>query len=189
MRANSAAAITVTAVVAPSWGTGYLTFPRIALSAYNYAFIGGVFAYFAHRRLNVAWARTLLVLAPGFAIGGEFFVQTEWKLFCVSVAGSCLVVGIARLALERDAGRDDLLTKLGDGSYGLYLIHNAVIALVFNTWIVVREVHWLWGILGLLAIGMGSGLLYGQVEHRLYGRLKARFPRPPWRQAAVAASD
>ncbi len=42
-----AVAITVVAVVSPSWGAGFTpTFPRIALSAYNYAFIGGVLAFY-----------------------------------------------------------------------------------------------------------------------------------------------
>ena len=88
-----------------------------------------------------------------------------------------------------DAKRDGLLTQWGDASYGLYLIHNAVIVLVFNALIGVRQVHWLVGILGLFAIGMGSGLFYGQIEHRLYGFLKSRFSRPPWtRRSKVAAT-
>jgi hypothetical protein len=41
-----AAAITVGAVVAPLWRTTPTpTFPRLALSAYNYSFIGGVLAW------------------------------------------------------------------------------------------------------------------------------------------------
>jgi peptidoglycan/LPS O-acetylase OafA/YrhL len=184
-----AAAITVAAVVAPSWGTSYTpTFPRIALSAYNYAFIGGVGAYYAHRHLDLRFARTLFALVPALAIGSEFFLQTEWKLLCVSVAAFCLVAGIARVALTHDASRDGLLTQWGDASYGLYLIHNAVIALVFNALIGVRQVHWLVGILGLLAIGMGAGLLYGQLEHRLYGFLKSRFGRAPWLRSAEATA-
>jgi peptidoglycan/LPS O-acetylase OafA/YrhL len=184
-----AAAITVGSVVAPSWGTALTpTFPRIALSAYNYAFIGGVLAFYFHRRLDLAFARTLLALVPGFAIGGEFFAQTEWRLLCVGIAATCLVGGVARLALRQDATRDGLLTQWGDASYGLYLIHNAAIALAFNALIGVRQVHWLAGILGLFAIGMGSGLLYGQVEHRLYGFLKSRFPRAPWPRRAAAAA-
>jgi len=182
-----AVAITVGAIVAPSWGTTLTpTFPRLALSAYNYAFIGGVLAYYVHRRLDVVIARTLLALVPGFAIGGEFFAQTEWRLLCVSLASTCLVAGLARVALVRDAKADGILTQWGDASYGLYLMHNAVIALVFNALIGVRQVHWLVGILGLLAIGMGSGLLYGMLEHRLYGYLKGRFRRAPWQRARAA---
>jgi peptidoglycan/LPS O-acetylase OafA/YrhL len=183
-----AAAITITAVVQPSWGAGYTpTLTRIGMSAYNYAFIGGVFAFFLHRRFDLRWARALVALVPGFAIGGEFFAQTEWKLLCVSLAAFCLVTGIARIALARDAKKDGLLTQLGDASYGLYLMHNAVIALVFGALIGVRQVHWLVGIFGLLGIGLGAGLLYGQLEHRLYGVLKARFPRAPWRREAAVA--
>lgn len=185
-----AGAITVAAIVAPSWGTSFTpTFPRIALSAYNYAFIGGVLAFYAHRHLDLRFARTFFALVPALAIGSEFFIQTEWKLLCVSLAAFCLVAGIARVALERDASKDGVLTQWGDASYGLYLVHNAIIALVFNSLIAVREVHWLAGILGLFAIGMGAGLLYGQLEHRLYGFLKSRFARAPWqRRPAVAAT-
>ena len=183
-----ALAITIVAVVWPSWGAAFTpTFPRIALSAYNYAFIGGVLAFYAHRHLDLAVARTLFVLVPGFALGGEFFAQTEWRLLCVSLAATCLVTGTARVALTRDAKKDGLLTQWGDASYGLYLIHNAVIALVFNALIGVRQVHWLVGIVGLFAIGMGSGLLYGMLEHQLYGYLKARFRRAPWQRAPAAA--
>jgi exopolysaccharide production protein ExoZ len=183
-----AIAIAVVAVVAPSWGAGYTpTFPRIALSAYNFAFIGGVLAFYIHRRLDLRFARTLFALAPGFAIGGEFFAQTEWRLLCVSLAAFCIVAGTARVALARDASRDGLLTQWGDASYGLYLIHNAVIVLAFNALIGVRQVHWLAGILGLFAIGMGAGLLYGQLEHRLYGFLKARFSRAPWQRRSAPA--
>lgn len=182
------AAITAGAIAAPSWGTSITaTFPRIALSAYNYAFIGGVFAFYLHRRFDLRFARTLFALVPGLAVGSEFFAQTEWKLLWVSGAAFCLVTGVARLALDRDAKRDGLLTQWGDASYGLYLVHNAVIALVFNALIGVRQVHWLAGILGLLAIGMGAGLLYGQIEHRLYGYLKARFPRAPWQRRPAPA--
>jgi len=181
-------AIAAVAVASPSWGAGYTpTFPRIALSAYNFAFIGGVLAYYIHRRLDLRFARTLFALAPGFAIGGEFFAQTEWKLLCVSLAAFCLVAGIARIALARDADKDGLLTQWGDASYGLYLVHNAVIWLVFNALIGVRQVHWAAAILGLFAIGMGAGLLYGQLEYRLYGLLKARFPRAPWQRRAAPA--
>ena len=188
-----AAAILTVAVVAPSWGTRLTpTFPRIALSAYNLAFIGGVLAFYIHRRLDLRFARTLFALVPAFAIGGEFVVQTEWRLLCVSLAAFCLVAGTARVALAGDAKRDGLVTQWGDASYGLYLIHNAVIVLVFNALIGVRQVHWLVGVLGLFAIGMGSGLLYGQIEHRIYGFLKSRFTHAPWQRrgadAAVLAS-
>jgi exopolysaccharide production protein ExoZ len=185
-----AVAITVGAVVAPSWGTSLTpTFPGIALSAYNYAFIGGVLTFYIHRRLNLSLARTLFLLVPGFAIAGEFFLQTEWRLLCVSLAATCLVAGAARVALDRDASKDSVLTQWGDASYGLYLVHNAIIALVFNSLIAVREVHWLVGILGLFAVGMGTGILYGQLEHRLYGLLKSRFARAPWQlRSEVAAT-
>jgi peptidoglycan/LPS O-acetylase OafA/YrhL len=186
-----AAAIGVVGAVSPSWGAGFTpTFPRIALSPYNFAFIGGVLAFYVHRRFDLRIACTLLAAAPAFAIGGEFFAQTEWKLLSVSLGAFCLVAGIARVALAGDARKDGLLTQWGDASYGLYLIHSAVIALVFNALIGVRQVHWLVGILGLLAIGMAAGLLYGEFEHRLYGYLKARFPRAPWqrRSATTAAA-
>jgi len=184
-----AIAITAGAVAAPSWGTSLTpSFPRLALSAYNYAFIGGVFAFYLHRRLDIVLARTLFALVPGLAIAGEFFAQTEWRLLCVGLAATCLVVGTARVALARDAKPDGLLTQWGDSSYGLYLFHNAAIALVFNALIGVRQVHWLVGILGLFAIGMGSGLLYGMVEHRLYGRLKVRFRRAPWQRTPAPAT-
>lgn len=184
-----ALAITAVGAVSPSWGAGYTpTFPRIALSAYNYAFIGGVLAFLFHRRLDLRFARTLFAVVPGFAIGAEFFAQTEWKLLCVSLAATALVAGTARVALDRDARKDGVLTQWGDASYGLYLVHNAAIALVFNALVGVRQVHWAVGIAGLLAIGMGAGLLYGALEHRLYGVLKASFPRPPWRRSAAAAA-
>jgi peptidoglycan/LPS O-acetylase OafA/YrhL len=184
-----AVAITAAAAKAPSWGTAIVpTFPRIALSAYNYAFIGGILAFLLHRRLDLRAARTLLALVPGLAIGAEFFAQTEWKLLCVSLAATALVAGLARVALESDARRDGLLTQWGDASYGLYLVHNAVIALVFNALVGARQVHWAVGIAGLLAIGMGAGILFGAVEHRLYGVLKSRFPRPPWRRASPASA-
>ncbi len=89
-----AAAITVGVVVAPSWGTSLTpTFPNIALSAYNYAFIGGVLAFYVHRRLSLPVVRTLFTLVPGLAIAGEFFLHTEWRLLCVSLAAFCLVAG------------------------------------------------------------------------------------------------
>ena len=183
-----AVAITAGAVLAPAWATSLTpTFPRIALSAYNYAFVGGVLAFYVHRRLDLAFARTLLALVPGLAIGGEFLAKTEWRLLAVSLAATCLVAGLARIALARDAKPDGLLTQWGDASYGLYLVHNAIIALIFNALIGVRQVHWFAGILGLFAIGMGAGLLYGAMEHRLYGYLRARFRAPPWRRMLAAA--
>ena len=184
-----AAAITIGAVVAPSWGTTLTpTFPRVALSAYNYAFIGGVLAFYTHRHLGPVVARTLFVLVPGFMIAGEFFAQTEWRLLSVSLGATCLVAGLARVALVRDAKEDGLITQWGDASYGLYLVHNAVIVLVFNSLIAVRQVHWLVGILGLFAIGMGSGLLYGMLENRFYDYLRQRFRRAPWQRAPAPAT-
>ena len=44
------------------------------------------------------------------------------------------------------------------------------------------------GMVGLFGLGMGAGLLYGALEHRLYGVLKARFGRPPWRVPAPRSS-
>jgi peptidoglycan/LPS O-acetylase OafA/YrhL len=182
-----AAAIVAVAVLRPSWGAGLdPTFARIGSSAYNLAFIAGVFAYFVHRRLDLGAARMLAVLVPGFAIAGEFFALTEWKLACVALASFCLVAAVARFALTRDAARDALLTQWGDASYGLYLLHNTVIVVIFNSVIGVRQVHWAVGMAGLFGLGMGLGLLYGALEHRLYGALKAHIGRSPWKSAASA---
>ena len=182
-----AVAIAAGAVLVPSWGAGLdPTFARIGLSAYNFAFIAGVFAYFVHRRLNLGAARMLAVLVPGFAIAGEFFARTEWKLGCVALSAFCLVAAVARFALTRDAARDGLLTQGGDASYGLYLFHNTVIVVIFNSLIGVRQVHWAVGMAGLFGLAMGLGLLYGALEHRVYGALKARFGRPSWGIAARA---
>ena len=181
-----ALAITAGNIVVPTWGTSLTpTFPNIALSAYNYAFIGGVFAFYVHRLLDPTMMRTLLVLVPGLAIGGEFFLQTGWRLLSVSLAATCLVAAMARMALVRDARKDGVLTQWGDASYGIYLIHNAVIALVFTALPGARPAYWLAAMLGLLAIGMGSGILYGLFEHRMYGYLKTHFRRAPWQRPAV----
>lgn len=141
------------------------------------------------RHLDLTDARTLLVLVPALVIGGEFFAQTEWRLMSVSLGAACLVAGLARTALMRGASRDGIVTQWGDGSYGLYLVHSAVIALVFPSLIGVRQVHWLVGILGLFAIGMGAGPLYGMLEHRLYDFLKTRFRHAPWLRGAAATPE
>jgi peptidoglycan/LPS O-acetylase OafA/YrhL len=82
------------------------------------------------------------------------------KLCTLGISASCLVVAIADIDGPR------ILKRLGDASYGIYLIHFP--AMMSIAWISQYR-----GYLWFLAIGLTCGIVFGLFDHRLYRLLTA----------------
>jgi peptidoglycan/LPS O-acetylase OafA/YrhL len=170
-----AAWLAVLAVKAAVW-PGYATepFPRwqtVLLSAYSVPFLLGVLAYYL-RDTGRWWRWVVLAALVGFiawvvprAAGDRELHWCAW-----GVAGGVAVWVAVQL---RQVAATNPLARLGDYTYGLYLVHVPIMLAVFY-----RAVLKGWDVtptqLVLLAgaAAVVGGLLYGKLESALHARLR-----------------
>lgn len=164
------AVLLVKAAVWPGYATEQLpTWGTVFLSAYNAPFLLGVLAY-AARDVGRRWrwpvlAGTLLGVAA--ADGRTPSAEAAWLVYGAASAGLVWVAAQLRQVAETNP-----LARLGDCTYGLYLVHTPVIVGLFDL-LPGR------GAIGLpVALGVGAaaalalGLLYGRFETRMHTRLR-----------------
>lgn len=147
---------------------------RIALSAYNLPFIFGMLAYLAHGRIA---RKYLPLLALGFvalAVATEYVrYLKELQYVVVGLACGLLLIVVGALARKRDLAARNPLVRIGDYSYGLYLVHfNAVVAIVGLVDPARFSAATLFAVAfaGAFAIGCAFGL----IESRLYAYARRR---------------
>jgi peptidoglycan/LPS O-acetylase OafA/YrhL len=87
-------------------------------------------------------------------------------------ATSSVLVLLAAVGADarKPISSEAFLVKLGDASYGLYLVHITIINVCLARGPFEQT---LLGIPALLAIAIGLGLVFGAIEQALYGRVKA----------------
>lgn len=140
---------------------------QIAFSYFNAAFIAGMVIWWSRDKISLpplpAFAAGLLIIVLAYRIPDDGPLVAR---YLISVVGAVLLVKAASepRTTALFARRYSLLTTLGDGSYGLYLLHVPVITIIFATFS-----HQ--GI-GLSAFAMAAafllGSLYGLAEFRIY---------------------
>lgn len=163
----------------PGWATQFLPgIKTIFFSAFNFAFIIGIFAYFYHNkfeknRLFIALISLLLFI---YSINEK---NTEWKILGISLAFGFLVSLISNIAIKSDLPSNSILAKLGDTSYGVYLIHVPVITFLLSKISSLSLTQKYSGITFMLValIALTIGILFGSFEFKLYASIKNKFKK------------
>jgi exopolysaccharide production protein ExoZ len=167
------AAIVVAAWAGPTGATQFLPGWRlILLSAFNLPFIAGVLAYAWLRRVEHVPIVPLLVLTAIALVAADRMAMTEAQLACLALGFGALVLAAAEASRRHDVSLRHPLVRLGDASYGLYLIHVPI----------VKSVAAAFGATALgvtsfvcaIALALAIGCSFGAVEMAFYRRNKAR---------------
>ena len=159
------------------------TWSEIPFSGWNIAFIAGGLAGALNRKavhLPGVW----LLLGGIIALGLGELGGNPVRLIFTSVGLLMLLLAVVR---TRDANLDGFLTralhKLGECSYGLYLIHSMTIQIALQYVPADRLSEPLSVFVGMAVIGLAAGLLAGSCDAWLYIRLKRALDRTLQRYA------
>jgi peptidoglycan/LPS O-acetylase OafA/YrhL len=167
------AMIAVAASVGPSGATQLLPGWRlIVLSAFNLPFIAGVLAYAVFRRVERVPVVVLLAFVAVALVAADTSAMTEAQLAWLAVGFGAFVLAAAEMSRRRDVSPRHPLVRLGDASYGLYLIHVPIVKAVAIAFGPARL-----GVLAFVcavALALVIGCAFGAAEMALYRRNKAR---------------
>lgn len=143
----------------------------IALSAYNLPFIFGMLAYHAHSKIKRRQLGALAFVCAALWVGTGFLEAVEVRAWVIGLASGSLVMIFGRLALEHDAGRNAWLVRCGDCSYGIYLLHLAILGAAVR--LVDLAPFGAWGAFTVLVgVAFAGACVFGAFENRLYRLLK-----------------
>jgi peptidoglycan/LPS O-acetylase OafA/YrhL len=166
--------IIIAALMRPGWASArYPTPSQIFFSARNLPFILGVYCYFLRSHYNPGLRAILLLLFPA-GLAGIVALPGEWKLVSEAIAAFGLLgyLTSAQSTLKRDA----IMVKLGDYSYGIYLIHISAITILLSIGFKEYQNPWL-AIAAVTAAGTACGAIFGFVELAMYKRIKSFLDR------------
>jgi peptidoglycan/LPS O-acetylase OafA/YrhL len=182
-------AIASCSLLRPDWASArYPTPSQILFSTRNLPFILGVYCYFLRPHMNQGIRAITILLFPAGLFGIAAVAGTDTIDLVSSIAAFGLLgyLTSAPSKLRRDA----ILVKLGDYSYGIYLIHIATITILLSVGFKNYQNPWL-VMAAVAAAGTACGAIFGFVELGIYRRIKAtldrRFAAPPIRSETTAA--
>ena len=166
----------VKALAAPGYGSAVLPhWTTIGLSSFLVPFLLGVIAYHANVRAP-RWVVAALVGVCPFA--GASRATTDAANWNWGVAAA----GVVWLAVRLPAVRPDHpLARLGDATYGLFLIHVPVMLAVMYAGVWAGRIE---GALLAGGVALVAGFAFGRLEAGLYSRLR---PIGKWTRADVRA--
>jgi len=113
--------------------------------------------HFKTLRLAGRWPYAMAA-ALAFAVGIFLTEDTAPKLFTLGIFSACIVI----IAAEFDM-RSRLLSRLGDASYGIYLLHSPMIIAAS---LVLPHSDAMF-----FAVGMAGGTVFGMFDYWLYRRM------------------
>ena len=170
-------AIVAAAVIAPGHATRFLPTPStILLSAFNLPFILGVLAYSWYSRVARLPILPLALLIPLALLAALGTRPSELQLAFLAVSFASLVLVAAELSRRWDASASNPLVKLGDWSYGLYLIHVPVILAVLAV-MPFTPAGASYAFAAVVVVALVAGCGYGAVEITAYRHNKALLAR------------
>jgi len=152
----------------PSRATAFLPGWRlIVLSAFNLPFIAGVLAYAWFCRVERVPMIPLVCALPVALFAANQMSATEAQLAWLAVGFGALVLAAAELSRRRDASARHPIVRLGDWSYGLYLVHVPVVRAVATAF--GASPQWANAAFVIaLAVALAAGLAFGAAEMALY---------------------
>ena len=169
--------IVVAALEPQAKPTAFLpTYSQIAFSAFNLPFIAGLVVHRLHLRLPVETRHAYLAAAVALLVGAEFLLRTESKLLLQGMAFGALALWAVLADRHAPMARGSFAVRLGDWSYGLYLMHVPIITLLlsFGIGVVLPPVAQF--VLVIVAAVVGASA-FGAFEAAFYQRL-LRWTRP-----------
>ena len=162
------------ALIAVAWIAACLTLsPGNALlnellAYWSFAFLFGVIAALAYRRLDPRHAIVVLAIGLGlciFIFVGEPLMAHDsrsLRVFPISAGFACIVLALALFETSGRAFGGELALLLGDASYSIYLVHSAAISvaviLIARLGLNDHIPHWLM-FFPVLAGAVGAGVL------------------------------
>lgn len=168
----------VIAITSPNW--------LILLSPINILFAVGVFLALAEQGLIDKLPTPLLIVIflVSWSISFQFKASKVFYFLVIGVSYGSLLVVFKRLSVVT------VIRKMGDASYGIYLIHMIVLSGVVvsvGTRAIALPFGLLWCVFMALALLIGLG--YGLLEYGLYRRLIGRIKRGWDRTVLEAGPD
>jgi peptidoglycan/LPS O-acetylase OafA/YrhL len=149
--------------------------PEILVSALVIPFASGAMAHRLHLRRPTTDARLLLLAGLAYAA----FALTSSSIatgLALGLGGALVVLVLA----GRDATRSEPPSRaraigaaLGDRSYGLYLVHAALIDVIASKWLAGWALPGDVAMVLTIALVLPIGLAFGAAERALYRRLRA----------------
>jgi exopolysaccharide production protein ExoZ len=173
----------------PVYATSFVpTLGTIAFSAFNLPFIAGVLGYSLYRHVDRLPLAILVATVPIALLAADRAISTEAQLAFQAVGFAALVLCAAELSRRWDASATNPLVKLGDMSYGLYLVHVPVIlAVLAGRGFGPADANE--AFLTCASTALVVGCAYGWIEINIYRRNKARYDRRwPRRNAGATAA-
>ncbi len=154
----------------PDWASArYPTPSQILFSTRNLPFILGVYCYFLRTHISQEIRAITILLFPAGLLGIAAVAGADMIDLISSIAAFGLLSFL--ISVPSKLRRDSILVKLGDYSYGIYLIHIATITILLsfgfknyqNPWLVMSAVA---------AAGTACGAIFGFVELGIYRHIK-----------------
>lgn len=126
------------------YGASTLFLPTVRdifFSAYNIPFILGGISFYIYKKVKrfAGWLDSkylAVIFAGALALCTTHYMLAEFTLrilFFGAGIGLIVIVGTLRDVSNGNTGGKSLLEKLGDRSYGLYLLHVPVIVFIYNS--------------------------------------------------------
>lgn len=146
---------------------------QIPFSQYNHYFIMGGFVYYFNRRKRIAnLTASLTILGMSVGLYTMLFYFRTYLPISPSLPMSIAFAGLLYAILQFEIPSTNPLVKLGDYSYGIYLLHVPIITIILKSWL-----HFVGGIdtyAGFLAFGTALlfGWHFGKLEVALHGWIK-----------------
>lgn len=167
------AAIAVVSVLAPSWATQQLPTADVILwSSINLAFAFGVLAHRLHRTVASRALWLGLGAAAVFAAMGAMPARDEIRHAFTGLSTACVVLVASARAVHADLPPDSRLARLGDTSYGIYLMHVPILTMWLSAGPRVDSPTL--ALAALLGLTIAGSIAFGAFEFRFYSILRER---------------
>lgn len=181
------ALILICALLYPDWASvRYPTAAQILFSSRNVPFIFGVYCYYLRDHFSPKLRPLLLTLFPAGLAGIVALPGTDLKIATSAIAAFGLLGFVVSSA--RQPARNAVMVKLGDYSYGIYLVHISAITVLLAVAFKQYQTPWL-VVPAVAAVGTAAGAMFGFLELSMYRRIKLRLDRRFSAATAGAAAN
>jgi peptidoglycan/LPS O-acetylase OafA/YrhL len=146
---------------------------QIPFSQYNYYFIMGGFVYYFNRHKRIADKfASLTILGMSVILYTLLLYFRTYLFISPSLLLSVAFAGLLYAILQFEIPSTNPLVKLGDYSYGIYLVHVPIVTIILKSWL-----HFVGRIdtyAGSVAFGAALlfGWYFGKLEVALHRRIK-----------------
>lgn len=145
-------------------------FKDVLLSTYNFYFIFGALSFYL-RKVKISIPQKLCYLAILVATVLSFFIfksMSDIRFFYIGILFGLIVYFMSHINIKKE----NILSVVGNYSYGLYLVHAQVLFILFSS----LQTHLVpinnYVVIIVFLITLGVGIAYGKFEVHLHKSLK-----------------